>query len=337
MPRTSFLIPVKNGEKTIEVAIRSAMAQTDRDIEIVVINDGSTDKTSLIVRALSQEDGRVRLYDRPWGGIVSAMNFGLTMCDGKFIARLDADDQALPRRLERQLPLLEADPTLGVVDAEVEMFREDGPVPAGMSHYATWVNSLHDPADFDRELLIDSPIIHPAATYRRDVVQNIGGYRDLEHPEDYDLWLRLHAAGYRFRKVPEVLHRMRDRPERLTRTDPRYSQEAMRSARQMWLSNTILSSPKRVIVWGAGKEGKHWIRWLSACGHHIPAVVDVAERRIGGTRAGSPVIKPEDLPSVTADLCLVAVGARGARSEIRADLARLRPDWREGEQWWALR
>jgi len=337
MPRSSFLIPVKHGERTIGDALRSFLQQTDPDFEVVVVNDGSTDRTSEVVQAVAAVDPRVRLFNRPWAGIVAAMNFGLQQCEGRYIARMDADDLTHPRRLELQLPWLEENPTLGVVDAEVELFRDDGQVPEGMGHYATWINSLHTPKDFDRELLVDSPIIHPAATYRKADVLQLGGYRDLSYPEDYDLWLRLHAAGFQFRKIDQVLHRMRDRPERLTRTDPRYSQEAMRGARQMWLQKTVLTQAKRVVVWGAGTEGKHWIRWLSALGHTLSAIVEVANRKIGGTRAGAPIIAASDLPSISADLCLVAVGARGARAEIRADLAHWRPDWCEGVHWWAVR
>jgi hypothetical protein len=148
----------------------------------------------------------------------------------------------------------------------------------------------------------------------------------------------LHATGRRFAKVPDVLHAMRDRPARLTRTDPRYAQVGLRTARMGWLSSTVLARRRRIALWGAGKEAKPWIRWLVARGHDLRVVVDVARRRWGGTRAGTvPVCPPDALADCDADLCLVAVGARGARTEIRAELSRVRPDWVEGRDWWALR
>lgn len=337
MIRTSWLLPVRDGAATVGEAVGSLLAQTDPDHEIVVVDDGSADATASIVARLAAGDDRVRILALPPTGIVGALNAGLAACRGRFIARMDADDRCVPERLARQIPVLEADPRLGVVDTRVRLFRDDGEVPEGMQRYAAWINGLVEPEDFDREILVESPIVHPAATFRRDVVLGLGGYRDGPFPEDYDLWLRMHAAGLRLRKIPEVLIEVRDRPERLTRVDPRYAKDAFRRARMDWLAATVLSRPRRVALWGAGKEGGPWRRWLRANGHTIPAIVDVAERRLGGTRDGVPVVPPEALPGVDAELCLVAVGARGAREEIRAELGRLRPDWVEGRHWWALR
>ena len=337
MIRTSFLLPVRDGAATIEVAVRSLLDQTDPDHEIVLVDDGSTDATGAIAARLAHEDARVRVVGLPPTGIVGALNAGLEACRGTYVARMDADDRCDPRRLERQIPLLEGDPGLGVVDARLRLFRDGDDVPEGMRLYAEWINRMIEPEDFDREILVESPIVHPAATFRRDVVVGLGGYRDGPFPEDYDLWLRLHAAGWRLRKVPEVLIEVRDRPERLTRVDPRYGKDAFRRARMGWLAATVLARPRRVALWGAGKEGGPWRRWLLAQGHTVVVVVDVAQRRLGGTRDGIPVVAPDALAGVDAELCLVAVGARGARAEIRAELARVRPDWTEGRHWWALR
>jgi len=90
------------------------------------------------------------------------------------------------------------------------------------------------------------------------------------------------------------------------------------------------------VVWGAGKGGRPWIRWLLATGHSVVAVVDIDPRKIGSVRQGVPIVAPEDLPALSAELCLVAVAARGAREQIRRLLAQLRPDWIEGQHWWAL-
>ena len=91
-------------------------------------------------------------------------------------------------------------------------------MPAGMQRYADWVNSLNTGADIDRELLVESPLVHPAATMRVEAVRAIGGYRSGPFPEDYDLWLRLRRAGWRLARVPEVLVHMSDHNGRLTRT-----------------------------------------------------------------------------------------------------------------------
>jgi len=93
-----------------------------------------------------------------------------------------------------------------------------------------------------------------------------------------------------------------------------------------------------VVLWGAGRQGRPWLRWLLEQGHTVPAIIDIDPRKIGNVRQGdSPIVPPEALTTVQADRMLVAVGARGARAKIRAAVHRLRPDWPEGQRWWCVR
>ena len=337
MPRTSFVLPVRDAIDTLPQAVASIRAQTERDWDLIVVDDGSADGTPEWLDEQAEADPRLRVIHQPPSGLVAALNRGLGASDSELVARMDADDILEPRRLERQLELLATDRHLGVVDGQVALFRDHGPVPGGMLRYARWINDVCAPADFDRELLVESPVIHPAATIRRSALEQVGQYRDGAFPEDYDLWLRLHAAGWRLAKVPEVVIRMRDRPMRLTRTDDRYGPTGFRQVRQGWLRATVLSTPRRVALWGAGKTGRPWLRWLLSQGHDVPCIVDVDPRKIGNVRQGSvPIVPPDALARVEAEVCLVAVGARGARPLIRAALGELRPDWVEGVHWWAV-
>jgi hypothetical protein len=329
-PKTSFLIPVRNAAHTIEDAVRSACAQDDPNLEVVVVDDGSQDGSA---DAAQIQDPRVRIFRTPPMGIVAALNRGIQQCRGRFIARLDADDVARPNRLSRQIARLEADPSIGAMDGRVRFFRDDGPVPGGMTAYAHWINTLVTHEDILREILVESPLIHPATTLRRDALLQLGGYRHGPFPEDYDLWLRLQRSGWRLAKDTQVLVDMRDRPDRLTRSDPRYAPQAFRTLKQQWLDRGPLKQPRTVVVWGAGKAGGPWIQWLLAGGHKVPAVIDVAPRQ---SRHGVPVVGPQALPELHPDLMLVAVGARGARAIIRRAIAHLKPRWVEGQNWWAV-
>jgi hypothetical protein len=199
-----------------------------------------------------------------------------------------------------------------------------------MAHYVEWVNGL---ADLHREILVESPLFHPAVLMRSTAIDSVGGYRSGDLPEDYDLWLRLDRAGFQLASVPEWVVRIRDRDDRLTRTDTRYRIEAFESVKKEWLQTGPLASNRSVAVWGAGRTGKRWLRWLLAEGHDVQAVIDVHHRT---ERQGVPVFGPEALASLDVELMLVAVGARGARDTIRQKVAQVRPDWVEGQDWWAL-
>jgi len=323
-------------DDTLAEALDSLTAQTDPDFEVVVVDDGSTDGTAAVALACAEGDPRIQVYRRPPKGLVAALIFGLTVCRGRFVVRMDADDRARPERLERQLALLTRDARLAVVDGQVRFFRDVGSVPGGMQRYQRWVNGVIEPEDFDRLLLVESPVVHPAATFRRDAVVSLGGYREGPFPEDYDLWLRLHAAGWRFRKLPEVVVEMRDRPGRLTRTDARYGKDGFRWVRQMWLTQTVLTKSRLVVLWASRKESRPWLRWLLAQGHTVVALVDVDPRKIGAIRKGVSVVSTEALPELDTEIALVAVGGIGARAQCRAIVENLRPDWQEGRDWWAV-
>ncbi|MSQ02501.1 MAG: glycosyltransferase [Myxococcales bacterium] len=322
--RVSWLIPVRDGAQWIGDAVRSALADSLPDDEVVVVDDGSADAPGSVLPA----DPRVRLLRQPPLGIVAALEAGRAVARGELLARLDGDDMVLPGRLSAQRPLFQ-DPAVAAVGGQARAFS-DGDVPEGMARYVAWVNSVDDP---HRELLVESPMFHPATTLRASAVAAIGGYRHGPFPEDYDLFLRLASAGFRLTNVRQEVLLWRDRPGRLTRTDPRYARPAFLPLKQAWLASGPLCAPRRVILWGANRTGRPWLRWLLDAGHDVPCVVDLAPFV---SRRGRPVVRPEVIVSERFDLLLVAVGSRGAREQIRAQIKRLRPDLVEGRDWFSL-
>ena len=194
----------------------------------------------------------------------------------------------------------------------------------------SWVNGLEDPHP---QLLVESPLFHPAVCFRASAVESVGGYRDGILPEDYDLWLRLVSAGHRLQNLPQEVVAIRDRSDRLTRSDPRYSKTAFRQVRQEFLERGPLARPSKVVVWGGRKGARPWIQWLKSKGHELVAVVDIVE---GQERGGSPLVRPDALQHLDFDMLLVSVGRRGARELIREDIQRLRPELVEGRDWFAV-
>lgn len=317
-PLVSVLLPYRNNAPTIEEALSSVLAERAVDLEVLAIDDGSTDSGPALVAAIAAADDRVIALATGGLGIVGALAFGHAASRGDFIARMDGDDLSLPGRLAAEVALLESDALLGAVATRVEGFPESA-VGEGLRLYIEWQNSLISAADHRRELFVESPICHPSVLLRRSALEAAGGFADVKWAEDYDLWLRLDAAGYGIAKVPEVLFRWRHREGRLTFSDGRYSLPRFDEIKACYLAPKLLKRGGPVTLWGAGKTGKRMARALERQGVRAVRFIDIDPRKIGGVARGAPVHAPEVL--VRGESTIVcAVGARGARSIIRAHL-----------------
>jgi glycosyltransferase involved in cell wall biosynthesis len=322
-PQVSVLLPVRDGASTLELALGSVLASRNVALEVVCVDDGSRDATPALLARAAEGDARVRVLRTEARGITAALNAGLTAARAPVVARMDADDEMLPERLEAQLALLDPRPDLALVGCGVEPFRAGG-LAAGWRIYAEWVNGLVTPEAIEREAFVECPVPHPTWMFRRDVIVTLGGYRDVPWPEDLDLFYRLLEARRRAGKVPRVLHRWRDHDARLSRRDPRYAREAFAAAKAHFLPR--VHGLREVVVWGAGKTGRRFARLLRAEGVEVRAFLEVRPDRAGTLWRGIPILAPADLETRASEwraagiALLGAVASRGARAEIRAAL-----------------
>jgi glycosyltransferase involved in cell wall biosynthesis len=199
----SVVMPVYNAQATLRAAIDSILAQTLESFEFIILDDGSTDGSSELLQEYQSKDTRLRVYPCDHHGIVTALNKGLELAQGEFIARMDADDLSLPHRFEIQLAYLRQHPEVGVCGSWAQRFGGDGGV----------IRSLADPRDVRAELLFQSPIIHPSAMLRSELLRkhNLRYEAGDIHAEDHGLWLRCsnHAS---LTNIATVLLRYRVRP-----------------------------------------------------------------------------------------------------------------------------
>jgi len=318
-PRVSVLLPCRDAARWLDTCLDSLVAQTQPGVEILAVDDGSTDGTRGRLRARARRDPRLCVLETGGAGLVAALRLGAGAAAAPFLARMDADDVAHPERLARQVGFLGARPDVAACGTGVALFPPSA-VGYGYRRYERWLNGLRSPEDLARDLFVECPVAHPALMIRRPVFDTLGGYRDKGWPEDYDLMLRLHAAGGRAANLPEVLVRWRVRPDRHSLRSARYAPAAFRRCKVHYLRAAFLPEGRPVVVWGAGKVGKPLARELIRQGTPVAAFVDLDPRKVGQEIHGAPVLAPADVQARPDDYVLAAVGSPGARDEIRAAL-----------------
>ena len=199
-PVISVLMPVFNCEAYVAEAVDSVLAQTFRDYEFLIVDDGSTDRSGRLLEDFATRDQRIRLISRPNTGITRALNEMIGLARGKYLARMDADDVCVADRFARQADYLDSHPECVVVGSRVMLMDPYGSPVARSGHSLTH-------REIDRELMTRSgwAVVHPSVMMRRDAVVAVGGYDERwRHCEDHDLFLRLAEVG-RVANLHEVL------------------------------------------------------------------------------------------------------------------------------------
>lgn len=333
-----MLLPARDAAATLARAIASIRAQTFPDWELLVVDDGSADGSVELLGALARVEPRLRVLRRPREGLVSALNAGLAAARGELIARMDADDEALPDRLAEQVAWLDgpAGRACGLVSCLVE-HAGDAAAQAGYARHVAWLNDLLTPEAMALRRFVDAPVAHPSVLFRRELVARHGGYRAGDFPEDHELWLRWMDAGVAFGKVPRVLLRWHDLPGRLSRRDARYAPEAFFRLKAEWIARWLRARPVLaalpLLVWGAGRPTRLRAAALAAHGLRVTAYIDVDPAKITPALGGSgpPVLAPTALPPPREAFVLAYVSSPGARDLIAADLTAL--GWTEGRDF----
>jgi len=324
-PLVSVVMPARNAGATVADAIASLQRQDPGDIEIVLVDHGSSDDTFSVMTEKAESDPRIRVF-RCGGTFVEAANLAWRKASGAFIARMDSDDLAAPERLRLQSEYLLARPDLAACGTLVRILKREAdgtlsPPDGGYLRYEQWINSLVTPGDIAAQRFIDSPMPNPTAMVRREVLEAVGGYHDPVWAEDYDLWLRLLEGGYRLGKVPQVLLDWHDAGTRSTRTVERYSQARFQQAKAHYLARLGEVRRLGVVICGAGPIGKEMAELLRQEDIGVQAFIEVNPRRIGNRIGGAPVYGTDRVGQFAGKAILLpAVGRGSGRETIRAVL-----------------
>ena len=202
-PAVTVLMPAYNAEEYIAEAVESILTQTFTDFELLIIDDGSSDKTPDVVKEYTRRDSRVRLERNERNlRIAATLNKGLALAAAPLIARMDADDVSLPERIEKLVVFMRANPDITVCSGGLSMYNAPDEIWLPPTEHET-IRAM---------LLFESCIHHAVSIYRKEQICNYAGGYDTSMPpaEDYDLWARLSMKpDARFANLPEIFYRYR--------------------------------------------------------------------------------------------------------------------------------
>jgi glycosyltransferase involved in cell wall biosynthesis len=201
-PLVSVVMTVYNGERYLKEAVESILNQTFRDLEFIIIDDGSTDSTPAILAHYQEIDDRIRVYHQENRGIVASRNAGCHLAKGGYIAVMDADDVSLPERLERQVQCLNTHPDIGILGTWMKVIDRNGVTKNTVDLPTT-------PALIEWCLLFGCCMAQASVMMRRDVIERLNFYSsEATYAEDYELWSRASLVTH-FANIPEALFRYR--------------------------------------------------------------------------------------------------------------------------------
>jgi len=239
----TVLMPAYNAADYIREAIDSVLKQTFRDFELLIINDGSRDETEAIIR--SYTDPRIRLYSQENRGVTGALNYGLQLARGKYIARFDADDICYPERLQIQYDYMEAHPGCVLAGGASDYIDKDG------RFLFEWQPPAYDSEAIRQQITSVCPFDHPAVMYVREVALQAGGYpKGAIHFEDHLFWVRFFDFGSVANlAVPLIRHRFN--PGSVTIDErwrgPEFKQIKYRSVRNGYITDEDAARLKEIV------------------------------------------------------------------------------------------
>lgn len=186
-PRVSVLMAVRNEEAGVEASVCSILDQDFDDLEMIVINDGSTDRTSQILSRLASQDDRLSIVEQKNAGLTKSLNRALELARGEYIARQDGDDVSHPERLARQVDILDKRPDVVLVGSNSIDEEDNGRV-------SEW--GWQDDEQLARTVFRNTPFPHSSAMMRANIAKQLGGYDEsYETSQDMEFWMRLAKKG----------------------------------------------------------------------------------------------------------------------------------------------
>ncbi|MEX2369613.1 MAG: glycosyltransferase family 2 protein [Bacteroidales bacterium] len=318
IPKISVILPFWNAEKTLGRAISSIINQDYLDFELILIDNNSTDGSREIAEQWSLKEKRVILCNEQNQGVVHASNRGAGLARGQYIARMDADDEALPNRLTIQSKYLDKYSDCDAVAGLVEHVPHSDNA-RGFSRFVDWSNSIQTYKQIYNNRFIELPVVNPTLMWRSELAESRGLYRSGNFPEDYEMILRWLDTGVKIVKIPEKVLKWYDSETRLTRTDEKYSDQSFYNIKSRYLADWLqLNNPFHpyISIWGASRISRRRARLLEQYGIIFQNYIDTKK----GRQLEKSVIYHEELPEAGELFILTYIRQMDNRDRIRTFL-----------------
>lgn len=233
LPLVSVVMTVYNSQEFLNIAIDSIFHQTYKNLELIIIDDGSEDHSSTIIK--NYKDPRLKYFYQSNKGLASALNSGINKSSGTYIARMDSDDLSHPDRISKQVTFLERNPEVAILGSSFDIIDVNGCVIDNSYH-------LDRNVDLQLEFLVRNPFGHGSVMLRKQALDDVGGYDEKEIIEDYDLWWRM-AKEYQVANLPEELYSWRVVPTGISHGSSKKRQIAIHKlTARIWSNPPVLPS-----------------------------------------------------------------------------------------------
>lgn len=256
MPMISVIMPVYNSEKYLKESIESILNQTYKNLEFIIIDDGSTDNSLKIIQEYKLVDNRIKVITRENKGLIFSLNEGIALANGQYIARMDSDDISLSRRLEKQIRFLDERKDIDIVATHISAFGDASlEIKEQIERrYNLFINE----SNMEIKIFDDIPICHPSVMMRKSVLEQLQGYSN-KYPcaEDYDLWMRALKQDFKLTTISEKLTKYRLHDNSKSFKDNKYNQTLIEyiNIRLDYLEKYIKKEQINCYIWGASNGG----------------------------------------------------------------------------------
>lgn len=308
-------MPVFNAEPWLGDCLQSIQLQTEKDWELIAVNDFSTDKSLEILEAFAKKDKRIQVMSNVSKGIIYALRTAFENCTGEFVTRMDADDLMVLTKLAELKKLLLQKGEGYLATGLVSYFSNDE-LGEGYQKYADWLNEINEREDPFSEIYKECVIPSPCwMLHKKDLIK-CGAFAPDVYPEDYDLCFRFYKNNLKPICTNTFLHQWRDHTQRSSRTMEVYANQRFFDLKLDYFLALDYYHSRPIVIWGAGKYGKELAQKLRHRGINFLWVCNNSNKW-GKDILGVKMTSYKTLPTIWQPQILLSVASPDGKKEIQ--------------------